>query len=151
MSRYSDNKLLVDSGLSADNKAADALRKRITESGQSVAQYIKANTQETVFGPAGLAEKAGSTEMLEIRALMDTEGLSYAEAKILFEALARDGRTVDDYLQAESIGVRESNSPLAVFRKVGELIKLTGSKEKAFEAIEAFTSLSATAPAAPVD
>ena len=84
--------------------------------------------------------------MSELRALMEQDGISYPEARILREALQKDGRTIEDYLQIDAVnrlsGSNEGLNPLALFRAAGDLVKMAGSKEKAVEALESFVRLS---------
>lgn len=147
MTRKGDNDKLVKAGLAETPREADGLRKRIAESGVTVQEYIRANPTTSSFGPGATAvAEPGNTAMAaEIQALMNQEGLSYPEARVLRESLIKDGSTVQDYLASDAISRmsgQETATPLIVFRAAGNLIRLAGSKEKAAEALESFARLS---------
>ena len=140
MSFHAQNKALIAAGLAKTTEEANALRKRLP-AGQTVEQYIAANSSASSFGGATASP---AVEMVEIRALMHQEAIPFAAAALLRSQIQGAGGTVADYIGAEAspVSFGEGNQPstLSVFRVAQNLIKLAGSPEKARQAIELYAT-----------
>lgn len=86
------------------------------------------------------ATPSGVEEMAEIRALMNQAGLNFIEAKILRGLLLEEGKSVEDFTSDATLS-QPHLGPIAIFRKAGELIALSGTVQRANEAVSMYAKM----------
>ena len=141
----SNKDLLIEAGLAVNDREASGLLKRIKGSGQTVKDYINANSVSSPL--AGIAAEGEELDppkidsLLNLKSLMAAEHLSYAEGKMLQSILASEGIDAHDYLQRGNSPSSKEKLQMAIFRKAEELVTLAGSVKEAIKAIELFDSV----------
>lgn len=148
MSWQSEVQQLVDAGHASDFAEGRELRKQILSEDKTVKGWIKAQPKTTVHG-SETADNADVDEMSDLTALMQTAGIGFGHAQLLRKQILESGKSVKEWILYDSqhgdYGLPDTT---VIFRRAGELISLAGSKERAIDAIEAYSSLDSSAPPA---